>query len=69
LTLIQDRQSIPLIVAAIQRALPECKELIAESLVYFDDAQAQSAVDNYMPKEKATMVREAKARGRGVFGW
>jgi HEAT repeat protein len=66
---IQDKQSIPLIIAAAQRAPTGFNAVIAESLVYFDDAQAQSAVDTYMPKEKATMDREEKARGRGVFGW
>jgi hypothetical protein len=65
----QDKQSIPLIIAAVQKAPPDYTSLIAEPLVYFDDAQAQSAVDTYMPKEKATMAREEKARGRGVFGW
>jgi hypothetical protein len=65
---IQDKQSIPLIIAAIQRAPLAYNSLIAESLVYFDDAQAQSAVDNYMPKEKAAIYREARARGMGVFG-
>jgi hypothetical protein len=66
---IQDKESIPLIIAAAQRAPTGFNAVIAESLVYFDDAQAQSAVDTYMPKEKATMDREEKARGRGVFGW
>jgi hypothetical protein len=69
LALIQDKQSIPLIIAAIQRAPPEDDPLIAESLVYFDDAQAQSAVDTYMPKDKATLARAERARGRGAFGW
>jgi PBS lyase HEAT-like repeat len=66
---IQDKESIPLIVAAVQRAPPEHKSHIAESLVYFDDAQAQGAVDTYIPKDKATLAREERARGRGVFGW
>jgi hypothetical protein len=65
----QDKESIPLIIVAVQRAPPEYKSLIAESLAYFDDAQAQSAVDTYMPKDKATMARGERARGRGVFGW
>jgi HEAT repeat protein len=69
LALIQDRQSIPLIIAAVQRAPPEDKPLIAESLIYFDDAQAQGAVDTYMPKDNATLARAERARGRGVFGW
>jgi len=66
---IQDKQSIPLIIAAAQKAPTGYNSIIAESLVYFDDAQAQSAVDTYMPKDKATMARGERARGRGVFGW
>jgi HEAT repeat protein len=66
---IQDKQSIPLIVAAAQRAPTGYNSLIAESLLYFDDTQAQSAADQLMPKEKATMLREARTRGMGVFGW
>ncbi len=66
---IQDKQSIPLIIAAIQGAPPEYRVLIAEPLVYFDDALAQNAVDRYMPKETALMDRGERARGRRVFGW
>jgi hypothetical protein len=66
---IQDKQSIPLIIAAAQKAPAGYNSLIAESLVYFDDTQAQSAVDQLMPKEKATMFREARTQGMGVFGW
>jgi len=65
---IQDKQSIPLIIAAVQRAPIGYNSLIAESLVYFDDAQAQNAVDTYMPKDRAAMAREARARGLGIFG-
>jgi hypothetical protein len=65
---IQDKQSIPLIIAAAQKAPTGYNSHIAESLVYFDDAQAQSAVDTYMPKDRAALVREARARGMGVFG-
>jgi HEAT repeat protein len=66
---IQDKQSIPLIIAAIQRAPTGSNSLIAGALVYFDDTQAQSAVDNYMPKDRAAIAREARAEGAGVFGW
>ena len=66
---IQDKQSIPLIIAAVERAPSGYRSLLAESLVYFDDAQAQTAVDKYMPKDNATMDRQERARGRGVFGW
>jgi HEAT repeat protein len=66
---IQDKQSIPLIVAAAQRAPTGLNSLIAEPLLYFDDAQAQSAADQLIPKEDAKMLREARAKGMGVFGW
>ncbi len=66
---IQDKQSIPLIMAAAQRAPTGYNSLIAESLIYFDDVRAQSAVDTYVPKEKAARLREERTRGRGVFGW
>ncbi len=66
---IQDKQSILLIITAIQGAPTEYGSLIAESLLYFDDVLAQSAVDSYMPKDTATIARDEKARGRGVFGW
>jgi hypothetical protein len=69
LALIQDKESIPLIIAAAHRAPEGYNSLIAESLVYFDDPQAQSAVDTYMSKEKAKIAREARAQGRGAFGW
>jgi PBS lyase HEAT-like repeat len=65
---IQDKQSIPLIIAAAQRAPTGYNSVIAESLVYFDDTQAQSAVDSYMPKDRAAIAREARAEGAGLFG-
>jgi proteasome lid subunit RPN8/RPN11 len=64
----KDKDSIPLIIAACQRAPAEVAGLIANSLVYFDDPQAQSAADRYIPKESAKALREAKAKGRDSFG-
>jgi hypothetical protein len=61
---IQDKESIPLIIEACKKAPPAAAALIAESLVYFDDAEAQSAVDTYVPKERAQMLREARAQGK-----
>lgn len=61
---IQDRESIPLIVEACRRAPSEAASKIAESLVYFDDPDAQGAVDTYVPKERAKVLRDAKAQGR-----
>ena len=61
---VQDRDSIPLIIEACKRAPAAAAPRIAESLVYFDDAEAQSAFDTYVPKERAKILREAKAQGK-----
>jgi hypothetical protein len=61
---LQDKDSIALIVEACERAPAEAASVIAESLVYFDDSEAQRAVDRYVPKERARILRDAKAHGR-----
>jgi hypothetical protein len=64
----QDKDSIPLIIAAC-RANPTLAALIAEPLVYFDDPRAQRAVDTYIPKDRAKILRDAKAQGSTPFGF
>jgi HEAT repeat protein len=64
---IQDKESIPLIIAAAKRAPTGFDVTIAEPLIYFDDEQAQSAVDAYIPRDRATLLREERAQGKGVF--
>jgi HEAT repeat protein len=64
---IQDASSVPLIVDLCKKAPAETASLIAESLVYFDDPQAQSAVDAYVPKEKAKALRETRKKGEGAL--
>jgi hypothetical protein len=64
---IQDKASIPLMIDACKRA-PEAALAIAESLGYFDDPRAQSAVDTYLPKDIAKALREARAQGKKPFG-
>jgi hypothetical protein len=66
---IQDKESIPLIIAAAKRAPSGFDGAIAEPLIYFDDVQAQSAVDAHIPRDKAALLREARVQGKGVFGW
>jgi hypothetical protein len=61
---IGDKESIPLIIEACRRAPAEAAAVIAEPLVYFDDNTAQSAVDQYIPKDRAKLYRDAKAQGR-----
>jgi len=61
---IGDKDSIPLIVDACRKAPAEAAAVIAEkSLVYFDDNSAQSAVDQFIPKDIAKIYRDAKTHG------
>ena len=62
----QDKESIPTIIEACKRAPAEVAELIADSLVYFDDPSAQNAVDRYVPKDRAKVLRDAKAQGKST---
>jgi|SRR5579859_1937103 len=61
---LQDKDSIPLIVEACKKAPASAAAVIAESLVYFDDPEAQSAVDTYVPKERAKILRDSRAQGK-----
>lgn len=61
---LQDKDSIPLIIEACKRAPAEAASAIAESLVYFDDSDAQRTVDAYIPKDRAKILREAKSQGK-----
>jgi HEAT repeat protein len=61
---LQDKESIPLIIEACKRAPAGAAQTIAESLVYFDDSEAQSTVDKYVPEERAKILRDAKAQGK-----
>jgi hypothetical protein len=67
LALIHDKASIPLIIAVCKRSYPDEAEAIAESLIYFDDAEAQSAADLYLPKELSQALRQARANGKTPF--
>jgi HEAT repeat protein len=65
----QDKDSIPLIIDVCKSARPDLAAAIAShALVYFDDPQAQSAVDQYLSKEDAKFAREQKAGGIGPLG-
>jgi PBS lyase HEAT-like repeat len=60
---IGDKDSIPFIIDASKKAPKEAASVIAESLVYFDDNSAQSAVDQYIPKDQAKICRDAETHG------
>jgi len=59
-----DEASIPLIMAACEKAPKEVSSLMAESLIYFDNDIAQQAADKYVAADTARAIREAKANGR-----
>jgi hypothetical protein len=63
-----DRDSISLIIDACKRSPKGASVIIAEPLVYFDDSEAQDAVDLYLPKEYAAEARKARATGETPFG-
>ena len=65
---IQDKDSIALIIEACKRAPSASANIIAVPLIYFDDPEAQSAVDHYVPKQMASTYRQAAAAGQGPYG-
>lgn len=65
---IQDQGSISLIVDACRRAPAEAASGIARALVYFDNPEAQDAVNKYLPDKVATAARAARARGARPLG-
>jgi len=64
---LQDKASIPLIIAACKTD-PKYSGVIAKSLIYFDVPEAQRAVDLYLTKDAAKMLREARAQGVDALG-
>jgi hypothetical protein len=65
---IGDKGSVPFIIEACNRAPAEAASAIARSLVYFDDPEAQKAVDKYIPRDIAKAFREQRAQGMKPFG-
>jgi len=61
---LHDKNSIPLIIDACERAPSGAAAVIAESLLYFDDADANSVFDRYVPEDRAKILRKAKAQGK-----
>jgi hypothetical protein len=64
----QDKDSVPLIIEACHKAPAEVAVVMARSLVYFDNAEAQKTVDEFMPKDEAKMHRDARAHGEKPLG-
>ena len=68
LAALHDKKSIPLMIKACQKSSPAAASVIAASLVYFDDPRAQAAVDLYMEKDAARVLRDGVAEGKTPFG-
>jgi PBS lyase HEAT-like repeat len=65
----QDKASIPAIIQACKAAPAESAKELAEQLVYFDDIQAQDALDAFLPAETVRDLRDARAHGLGPLGY
>lgn len=65
---VKNNDSVPFIIAAIDKASQLYKPVIAESLIFFDDPRAQSAVSTYVSPDVATMIRQKRASGEGPYG-
>ena len=68
LAALHDDKSIPLMIKACQKSPPAAAGVIAASLVYFDDPRAQAAVDLYLEKDRARILRDGVAEGKTPFG-
>jgi len=61
---LNDKGSIGLIIAACKRAPAEVVQVIAKSLVCFDDPEAQKAFDTFVSKDYARILREGRKPGQ-----
>jgi hypothetical protein len=57
---LQDKESIPLIIDACERAPADMAASIAEALIFFDDPQAKSASEKYIPKDTLASLHGVK---------
>lgn len=67
LAALDDTASIPLIIQVCKESPREAASSIAQSLVFFNDPAAQRAVDQYVSKGTAQVLREAVAHGKTPY--
>jgi hypothetical protein len=60
---VHDQASIRYIIEAAERAPADEATALASALLYFDDPEAQRAVDRYVPKEYIAMFRAYHQKG------
>jgi HEAT repeat protein len=58
-----DTSSVPLMIERCKNAPPDVANAIAQSLVSFDDPEAQKMVDTYVPKDVAKALRDRRMAG------
>jgi HEAT repeat protein len=56
---LHDKDSIPVIIAACQNS-PWAAPAIAEALIYFDDPEAQTAAEKFLPKDLLQALRDER---------
>ena len=64
---LRDKESVPLIIAACKKASASERNALAESLLYFDDPQAQTYAALNLPKETYLSLRQRIAQGHTPF--
>ncbi len=64
---LRDKSSVPLIIAACKKASASERTALAESLLYFDDSQAQTYAALNLPKTNYAAVRQRIAQGHTPF--
>jgi HEAT repeat protein len=65
---LQDKESVPSIIAACERAPSDVAPAIAEALAFIDDPNAQSEAEARLSKDQVSGLREArKVPGNDVF--
>jgi len=64
---LHDKQSVPLIIDVCKKASASERNALAESLLYFDDPQAQTYAALNLPKETYLSLRQRIAQGHTPF--
>jgi hypothetical protein len=68
LALLQDKDSIPLIIEACGKAPAEIAKAIAEPLVFFDDPRAQEAAGRFIPEVSLVDSLRQRSHDKGPRG-
>lgn len=64
---LRDNDSVPLIIATCKKVSASERTLLARSLLYFDDPQAQTYAALYLPRETYNYIRQRIAQGHTPF--